>query len=405
MLFAILLFFGVLIMGIVEQYIHNKRLKTFSIRVNVNGTRGKSTVTRLITGVLKEAGLKVVGKTTGTSARIIYWNKSDEKPIKRGLLGPNIIEQKKVIKHATELGANALVSECMAVNPDYQIVFQEKLVKANVGVIVNVREDHMDLCGPTLDFIAESFTATIPYNGHLVITPSKYAEYFIKEAEKRNTRTIIADELKIPEGYLNKFGYVIFPENVSIALAVAEALGIDKEIAFTGMLGANGDPGALMIYPLNPSDNTFFVNAFAANDPNSTLMIWDHIGSIGYDTKNPLVLLNCRPDRVDRTLQFVEDVLPNMQIDILAVMGESVKSVTNAVSKNQIKVNKYLNLEGMTPDEVYENIKEYFNDRIIYSVGNIHGGGEHIAELIIEHNWHEAIHLERQKNIGDPKIA
>ncbi len=43
------------------------------VRVNVNGIRGKSTVTRLITGVIQEAKYKTVGKTTGTSARMIYW--------------------------------------------------------------------------------------------------------------------------------------------------------------------------------------------------------------------------------------------------------------------------------------------------------------------------------------------
>lgn len=49
----------------------------------------------------------------------------------------------------------AIVNECMAVNPDYQIVFQEKLLKANVGVIVNVMEDHMETLGPTLDEVAK----------------------------------------------------------------------------------------------------------------------------------------------------------------------------------------------------------------------------------------------------------
>ena len=65
--------------------------------------------------------------------------------------------------------ANALVNECMAVNPDYQITFQNDLVKANIGVIVNVMEDHMDVLGPTLKDVAQAFTATIPYNGKLVV--------------------------------------------------------------------------------------------------------------------------------------------------------------------------------------------------------------------------------------------
>ena len=43
----------------------------------------------------------------------------------------------------------------MAVNPDYQITFQNDLVKANIGVIVNVMEDHMDVLGPTLKDVAQ----------------------------------------------------------------------------------------------------------------------------------------------------------------------------------------------------------------------------------------------------------
>ena len=58
----------------------------------------------------------------------------------------------------------------MAVNPDYQITFQKDLVKANIGVIVNVMEDHMDVLGPTLKDVAQSFTATIPYKGHLIMS-------------------------------------------------------------------------------------------------------------------------------------------------------------------------------------------------------------------------------------------
>ena len=49
------------------------------------------------------------------------------------------------MKETVERGANAIVSECMAVNPDYQIIFQEELLQANIGVIVNVLEDHMDV--------------------------------------------------------------------------------------------------------------------------------------------------------------------------------------------------------------------------------------------------------------------
>lgn len=388
--FVVALIIFVFILGVYEQIKHNKRLNLLNIRININGTRGKSTATRLITGILKEAGIKVVGKTTGTSARIIYWNKEEEEPIERGPLGPNIIEQKAVVKKADKLGASVFVTECMAVNPDYQITFQEKLVKANIGVIVNVREDHMDLCGPTLDFIAESFTATIPHNGILVVADSKYNNYYTQEAKKRNSQIIIADEKEIPDGYLEKFKYLIFPENVAIALAAAKVLNIDRDTALRGILNANPDPGALMIYPLDDKNASYFVNGFAANDPNSTRMIWEHITAIGYPTKNPMVIVNCRPDRVDRTQQIAEEVLPNMDIAILVAMGQTVKPITEGVKAKKISLQKYINAEGLSPHEVYKLIKDYFINRMIYGVGNIHGGGDELVELIV----HESFNLE-----------
>src|SRR5699024_185032 len=140
-----------LVIGIMEWNDHKKHVKALPIRVNVNGIRGKSTVTRLITGIIKEAGYKTIGKTTGTSARLIYWDTAEEEPIKRSPEGPNLHEQKMVVKRASQLEAEALVSECMAVNPDYQIIFQDKLLQANIGVIVNVLEEHMDVFGRTLD--------------------------------------------------------------------------------------------------------------------------------------------------------------------------------------------------------------------------------------------------------------
>src|SRR5690625_5679954 len=67
-----------LVIGIIEWNDHKKHVKALPIRVNVNGIRGKSTVTRLITGIIKEAGYKTIGKTTGTSARLIYWDTRSE---------------------------------------------------------------------------------------------------------------------------------------------------------------------------------------------------------------------------------------------------------------------------------------------------------------------------------------
>ena len=108
--------------GIREQLAQKRNVKKIPIRVNINGIRGKSTVTRLITGILTEAGYKTVGKTTGTEARMIYWFQDEEDPIVRKPQGANIGEQLEVLQKSVDLGAEALVCECMAVRPEYQDV-------------------------------------------------------------------------------------------------------------------------------------------------------------------------------------------------------------------------------------------------------------------------------------------
>lgn len=373
----------VLALGMVEKQRHDRNIQKMKLRININGTRGKSTVTRLVTSIVKAAGYQVVGKTTGTSARILYWDRDEEEPIRRSRLGPNIIEQKHVIRKAVACGADAFVTECMAVNPDYQITFQDRLVRANVGVIVNVREDHMDLCGPTLSYIAESFTATIPYNGYLVAETSPFDEMFRTIARKRNSKVVITDKRNVPDNLMNRFGYVVFPENLSVAMGVAEALGIPEDVAINGMLAANPDPGALRVHGLTKERSFDLINAFAANDPNSTLQIWDHLKDRYHPNLKPNVILNCRPDRVDRTIQFAKDVLPHLAMNLLVTMGSNSKDVKDAVEAGHIKCSQYLDLIDLSPEAVLSSLDTMIEGNPVFCVGNIHGGGDELVELFI----------------------
>jgi gamma-polyglutamate synthase len=384
--------FLVLAYGAWEQIKHQKNIDSIPVRININGIRGKSTVTRLITGIVTEAGYKTVGKTTGTSARMIYWFTEEEKPIVRRPEGPNIGEQRRVVKEAARLQAEALVSECMAVNPDYQITFQEKMIQANIGVIVNVLEDHMDVMGPTLDEVAEAFLATIPYKGHLITVEGPYLEYFKTVAAKRRTKVIVADNSRITDEFLRKFDYMVFPDNASLALAVAEALDIPEEIAFRGMLNAHPDPGAMRITQFgDPKAPAFLVNGFAANDAASTLRIWERVGEIGYSVDLPIVIMNCRPDRVDRTEQFARDVLPYIKTDILVLIGETTSPIMDAYNEGKIPAKEIWDLEGHSTEEIFNKLRPELHNRMIYGVGNIHGAAEPLIEVMKEYEHIEEV--------------
>jgi poly-gamma-glutamate synthase PgsB/CapB len=384
MLLIPLLLTLVLVLGILEWRRHQKVIRSVPLRININGIRGKSTVTRLITGIMIEAGMRTVGKTTGTQARMIYWYTDEEEPIKRRPEGPNIREQKEVLAKASKLKAECLVSECMAVNPDYQIVFQERMLRANVGVIVNVLEDHMDVMGPTLDEVAQAFTATIPERGHLIINESPYVDFYRREARRRRTQVHVCDTSRISEEYLRQFEYMIFPENAALALAVAEAVGIDEETALRGMLNAPPDPGAMSILPVGDPDRpAYFANGFAANDAASTLNIWKRIVQLGYPTdQKPVVIMNCRPDRVDRTEQFAVDVLPYIEMYALFVIGETTRPIMDAYQAGKIPADNLMNLEGRGTREIMDYLTPLLSDRVVYGVGNIHGAAEPLCERL-----------------------
>lgn len=385
-LLILMLAMGLLFASRVEQKRNEADVKKISVRVNVNGIRGKSTATRFITAVLHEAGYKTMGKTTGTAAMKIFPHRGKEFPIKRKPQGANIKEQLEVIHEAAYQNMDALVCECMAVKPDYQNIYQNKMFHSNISVIVNVLEDHLEDMGPTLNEIALAFSQTIPYNGKLIIVPDGFTEFFTKIAEERNTEVFIVDTSTIRPNFIDTFDYVVFPDNIGLALSLAKALNIPEDVAYRGMSKATPDPGALKVKKIQLANgNSFtFVNAFAANEPASSLNIWEYIeGLDNINIIDPIVLFNGRSDRGDRTEQFAKDFFPKMPEMTLVGMGQSIRRI-DYYHKKKIYPNvlTYKNFEDRPVEEIMSSILPIIDNRVLFAVGNIHGDGEELLEYI-----------------------
>ena len=90
----LILVLAIVLYGFWEFRSHQFHLKLLKTRVHVNGTRGKSSVTRLITGGLRGGGYQVFGKTTGTKPRMLFVDGSEVPVLRLGQ--PHIIEAKKI---------------------------------------------------------------------------------------------------------------------------------------------------------------------------------------------------------------------------------------------------------------------------------------------------------------------
>jgi poly-gamma-glutamate synthase PgsB/CapB len=223
---VLLLSCGVLLVaGVLEQRRHYASLAQIPTRVLVNGIRGKSSITRLCAGALRGGGLATVAKTTGTAARFIHPDATEE-PVYRKFGIANVVEQIGIVRRAAAYRPDALVIECMAVMPALQEVNQEKLIRSTIGVLCNVREDHLAEMGPTLDDVARSLSRSMPVGGVCVTAEKERLHILKEEADRRNCRLVAVDPDSVTDAELRGFSWFTFKENVAIALAVAELLGV-----------------------------------------------------------------------------------------------------------------------------------------------------------------------------------
>lgn len=186
MIAAMTILAGVLFMLLLMEYrVHVRRLNSIPIRVHVNGTREKSSVTRLIAGALREHGLKIFAKTTGTLPRVIM-DDSREYPVYRPARA-NIIEQLRIVALAAGNEADAIVIECMAIQPHLQSLTELKFIRATHGVITNARAEHLDVMGPSERDVVLALSGSAPYKGKLFTAEQDYLDEFRTACEDRQS--------------------------------------------------------------------------------------------------------------------------------------------------------------------------------------------------------------------------
>lgn len=370
----IILFF-LLVIGFIEARLHQNAISKIPIRVHVNGTRGKSSVTRLIAAGLRGGGMKTYAKTTGSSPRFID-EKGNDHVIQR-FRPASIGEQIRMIARFSKESPKAIVMECMAVQPQYQWVSEHKILQSNYGVLTNVRADHLEEMGYSLNHIANSLSNTIPYNEKFFTSETKFANLLENKTKDNNSEFNLSNPNDLDNKYMDGFSFIEHPDNVALALDVCEKIGVEKDTAIKEMRKMIPDPGALTITKVSAEGKSIdFVNAFAANDPQSTLKTWEIICQFYKNDKKKIALfLNTRTDRQLRTQQLLDMIFSKIDIDYLIVRGDNLETEINSRCKNIKKIKFSIFQDKDKPQQV---INEIFtlDDFLVVGIGNIVGWGE-----------------------------
>ena len=384
MLFSPLLILGFLatfliIAGLLEFRYHQISLSGIPVRIHVNGTRGKSSVTRLIAAGLRAGGKRTFAKTTGTAPRVID-SKGIDRIIHR-LRKPSIGEQVRLLKYFSDEKPDVVVMECMAVQPQYQWISEHQMVKSDIGVITNARPDHLDEMGPTEEDVVKSLCNSIPVGGVLVTAEQKHKNILKKVTYDNNSDFIISDENSLSNEYIDNFSYIEHPQNIAIALDVCEKLGVDRDIAIGGMHQVQPDLGALIVWKLIGQKGSLqFVNGMAANDPVSTLQIWKFVID-RYPTKSATaVFFNSRDDRPMRTKQMLELTFEEIRPEYLIVRGDKIEAKINKLKHHSPETIVIIFSIDEKADVVSKAILKLPDDSLIYAIGNQVGVGQEILE-------------------------
>jgi poly-gamma-glutamate synthase PgsB/CapB len=348
------------------------------IRIHVNGTRGKSSVTRLIAAGLREAGIKTFAKTTGTLPRVIIHDGTEFPVFRKGTA--NIIEQVRIVAFAARNKAEALVIECMALQPSLQSLCELKLIQATHGVITNVREDHLDTMGPDERDVAYALLGTTPVGKTLFTCEKDYIEEFEDVCNDRNARlVVIADDeiASVQDRDVDEFRYVEHKDNIALALKVCNELGVPEDVAMRGMKKAAPDAGSLCDVRLNFFGRRInFINGFAANDPESTEKIWRMALARHADVDSRIMIINSRLDRPDRLRQIGEALGRWPRADRYILIGTGSYFFTQYAFKSGIDQRLFSNAENLDTEMIFEEIlKHCKRTTMVMGIGNIAGPG------------------------------
>lgn len=340
-------------MGLLEKARHERNLKKVPIRILINGTRGKTTLTRLLVASLNAAGIRTIGRTTGSEAAVIYPDGRIESIIRHR--SARVYEIIKFFRLAAGEKAECAVVECMALQSENQKAFRDSLVKPGTVVIVNTFVDHVPEMGDTRESTSRVLGFSVPKNAELYVT-----EHFYDSFEHVHF-------VDIPENGIEVNG--IHPSAIAIASAVLKDMDIEPSALDEGIKNFVPDKGLLNQF--NVGTGSSFVPSFSINDltcMDAAIKKWSR------DGRKLSVIYNNRKDREYRIGLFMK------------VLKDNKDSISNVYVIGDYRRKVAFHFNSVVPSSPYDvddlkNTIMNSKNSLFVGLGNIKGKGEELISL------------------------
>jgi poly-gamma-glutamate synthase PgsB/CapB len=357
---------------ILEKRIIQRNINYLSLRIHVNGTRGKSSVTEYIAAGIYSSGQGVIAKITGIIPTLIY-NGTRKRISRYGVA--RVQEQFNTIRLAHRNKVKNMVLECMSVAPELQKL-EAAVFQPHIYIITNIKDDHRESMGKSLEEQADAICGAIPANCKVITSEKRFLQKIKEKAAAINSTVITAEEstpglnICLPTG--------AFTENVALALTACREAGIEPHIAIAGIMNCILCSETPLITVREGDKTIRFLNAFSVNDAESTnsfLAHWkkalDHHGAIS-------IIFNTRADRPFRT-EMLSDWIATQPFERILLTGNHAVRAKFCLRKAGVEKQK---LEMWGKRDLHDLKADLINTlddgALVVGLGNIGGDGFNI---------------------------
>ncbi|MCK5146416.1 hypothetical protein KAR48_06640 [bacterium] len=346
-------------------------LKRVPVRITVTGTRGKSSVVRMLTSVLRASGARTLGKVTGTEPCYILPNGQDE-VISRNRLA-SIIEQIRTVRRGVKENCVYLVSEIMSIHPENHLIESQRLLRPHHVIITNSQPDHLDA---QQDSVADVLALDVVECSNVWLHENEESQIFKQIALKKNAtlHEVPYDNSGFQQCHMN------------LVSALARHLSISETHIDTGIHDAIQERTPINIWEIiSLQKRVHVVDAFSANEPASTWKIVDQLKDYPEIKGRLIGILNLRWDRGDRTAQWIKALKINNPFKFLYVTGGHKLAFCK-------KIECAISVNSKTADKIWAEIYNNTNDGdCIVGLANWAGSGAKLIDIWKKNGHHYGI--------------